>query len=146
MRNSQADGYRALGAGSGYTQAQDAVCILADQFLKVRGERARYFGRGPQDAYVEKELQELVKGYAAGYNQYLQDTPADQRPAPCKGANWVKPISAFDLLAYHLDLSLFDTLIPLLGYVANAQPPQVSAGGRGPQDDGPGVHHRRAPG
>lgn len=151
----QADGYRSLGAGIGYAQAQDAVCILADQFLKVRGERARYFGRGPQDAYVEsdftyrglalrtraeatfaaqsQELQELVKGYAAGYNQYLQDTPADQRPAPCKGANWVKPISAYDLLAYHLDLSLFDTLIPLLGYVANAQPPRVSTGGRGPQ-------------
>nr|WP_205694597.1 penicillin acylase family protein [Corallococcus coralloides] len=36
----QADGYRSLGAGIGYAQAQDAVCILADQFLKVRGERA----------------------------------------------------------------------------------------------------------
>ncbi|MCY1047040.1 penicillin acylase family protein [Corallococcus sp. bb12-1] len=150
----QADGYRSLGAGVGYAQAQDAVCILADQFLKVRAERAKYFGRGPQDAYVESdftyrglalrtraeatfathspELQELVKGYVAGYNQYLKDTPADQRPAPCKGANWVKPISAFDLLAYHLDLSLFDTLIPLLGYVANAQPPQVGGQVRGP--------------
>lgn len=151
----QADGYRSLGAGIGYAQAQDAVCILADQFLKVRGERARYLGRGPQDAYLEsdftyrglalrtraeasfaeqsQELRDLVQGYAAGYNQYLVDVPADQRPAPCKGAAWVKPISAYDLMAYHLDLSLNDTLIPLLGYVGNAQPPSVQAGAHGPR-------------
>ncbi|GMU05471.1 penicillin acylase family protein [Corallococcus caeni] len=148
----EADGYRGLGAGIGYAQAQDAVCILADQFLKVRGERARYLGRGPGDAFLEsdftylglalrtraeasfaeqsQELRDLVQGYAAGYNQYLKDVPADQRPAPCRGAAWVKPISAYDLLAYHLDLSLFDTLVPLLGYVGNAQPPGVEAGGQ----------------
>ncbi|RKH68024.1 penicillin acylase family protein [Corallococcus aberystwythensis] len=151
----QADGYRSLGAGIGYAQAQDAVCILADQFLKVRGERARYLGRGPQDAYLEsdftylglalrtraeaafaeqsQELRDLVQGYAAGYNQYLKDVPADQRPAACRGAAWVKPISAYDLLAYHLDLSLNDTLVPLLGYVGNAQPPSVEAGAQGPR-------------
>ncbi|NRD51986.1 penicillin acylase family protein [Corallococcus exiguus] len=147
----QADGYRSLGAGIGYAQAQDAVCILADQFLKVRGERARYLGRGPQDAFLEsdftylglalrtraeasfaeqsQDLRDLVQGYAAGYNQYLADVPAAQRPEPCRGAAWVKPISAYDLMAYHLDLSLFDTLIPLLGYVGNAQPPSAETGG-----------------
>jgi acyl-homoserine-lactone acylase len=151
----RADGYRGLGAGIGYAQAQDAVCILADQFLKVRGERAKYLGRGPDDAFVEsdftykglalrtraeatfqqqsQELRELVQGYVAGYNQYLADVPAAQRPAPCQGAAWVKPISAYDLLAYHLDLSLFDTLVPLLGYVGNAQPPGVGAGRQGPR-------------
>ncbi|NBD14045.1 penicillin acylase family protein [Corallococcus silvisoli] len=154
----QADGYRGLGAGIGYAQAQDAVCILADQFLKVRGERARYLGRGPQDAFLESdftyrglalraraeatfneqsaEVRELVQGYAAGYNQYLADVPAAQRPEACKGAAWVKPISAYDLLAYHLDLSLFDTLVPLLGYVGNAHPPSGEVGNQAPYSRG----------
>ena len=30
--------------GSGYAYAQDNICILADQILKVRSERAKYFG------------------------------------------------------------------------------------------------------
>ncbi|MFY2558181.1 penicillin acylase family protein [Corallococcus terminator] len=140
-----AEDYRSLGAGIGHVQAEDLVCTLADQFLKVRGERARYFGRGPEGANVESdltyrglalraraeaayarqspELRELVEGFAAGYNHYLEQTPPERLPAPCRGASWVKPITHADLLAYHLDISLLDTLAPLLGYVANAQPP-----------------------
>ncbi|WP_434381581.1 penicillin acylase family protein [Melittangium boletus] len=140
--------YRGLGAGLGYAQAQDTVCILADQFLKVRGERARYLGPGTNDANIDSDLtylglglltraqaaydqqtpavRELVEGFAAGYNHYLQETPPSRLPAPCTGAAWVKPIRGVDLLAYHLDLSMFDSTAPLLGYLAHAQPPGVN--------------------
>jgi acyl-homoserine-lactone acylase len=144
-----AENYRGVGAGLGYAQAQDSVCTLADQILKVRGERASYFGPGAGDAHTNSDLtylglglmaraqatydqqspalKELVEGFADGYNHYLENTPAENLPAPCTGASWVKPIRGVDLLAYHLDLSLLDSLIPLLGYVANAQPPLASA-------------------
>lgn len=39
------------GFGSGYAQAQDNLCTLADAFLTYRGERSRHFGGSAQVAY-----------------------------------------------------------------------------------------------
>nr|WP_262387056.1 penicillin acylase family protein [Streptomyces sp. TRM49041] len=36
--------YADLGFGTGWAQAADQVCVLADGFVTVRGERSRYFG------------------------------------------------------------------------------------------------------
>ena len=36
--------YANLGFGTGWAQAADQVCVLADGFVTVRGERSRYFG------------------------------------------------------------------------------------------------------
>ncbi|WP_063738313.1 MULTISPECIES: penicillin acylase family protein [Streptomyces] len=36
--------YANLGFGTGWAQAADQVCVLADGFLTVNGERSRYFG------------------------------------------------------------------------------------------------------
>lgn len=36
--------YANLGFGTGWAQAADQVCTLADGFLTVNGERSRYFG------------------------------------------------------------------------------------------------------
>ncbi|MFJ8632088.1 penicillin acylase family protein [Streptomyces sp. NPDC093568] len=36
--------YTSLGFGTGWAQAADQVCTLADGFLTVRGERSRFFG------------------------------------------------------------------------------------------------------
>ncbi|WP_146065376.1 penicillin acylase family protein, partial [Streptomyces sp. B226SN101] len=36
--------YAQLGFGTGWAQAADQVCTLADGFLTVRGERSRFFG------------------------------------------------------------------------------------------------------
>ncbi|MFJ2607064.1 penicillin acylase family protein [Streptomyces sp. NPDC087425] len=36
--------YPSLGFGTGWAQAQDAVCDLAEAFITVRGERSRHFG------------------------------------------------------------------------------------------------------
>ncbi|MFD7462556.1 MULTISPECIES: penicillin acylase family protein [unclassified Streptomyces] len=43
--------YAGLGFGTGWAQAADQVCVLADGFVTVRGERSRFFGAdGPSDA------------------------------------------------------------------------------------------------
>ncbi|MEU1273133.1 penicillin acylase family protein [Streptomyces sp. NPDC005799] len=39
-----AEDYPDLGFGTGWAQAADQVCTLADGFVTVRGERSRYFG------------------------------------------------------------------------------------------------------
>ncbi len=39
-----ADDYADLGFGTGWAQAADQVCTLADGFVTVRGERSRFFG------------------------------------------------------------------------------------------------------
>ncbi|KOX11054.1 penicillin amidase [Streptomyces sp. NRRL B-3648] len=40
----RARSYADLGFGTGWAQAADQVCVLADGFVTVRGERSRYFG------------------------------------------------------------------------------------------------------
>ncbi|NKF50878.1 acylase [Shewanella sp. WXL01] len=40
----EADNLESLGFGSGYAQAQDNLCILADNFVKANSERSMYFG------------------------------------------------------------------------------------------------------
>lgn len=40
------------GYGAGYAQAQDNVCIIADEILKARGERARFYGPGDGNANI----------------------------------------------------------------------------------------------
>lgn len=40
----KADNFLGVGYGLAYAYAEDNVCMLADSFLTVRGERSRYFG------------------------------------------------------------------------------------------------------
>lgn len=135
--------------GNGYAFAQDHVCILADQILKVRGERARFLGMGPGSTYAGSDfayrslglharateristqpatLQAMLKGYAAGFNRYIEETPKEQLPAPCTGAKWVRPISDVDLLAYAYSVALTGSSYQVALALAAATPPDVTA-------------------
>ncbi|MFE1293030.1 penicillin acylase family protein [Streptomyces sp. NPDC058751] len=42
----QASDYRGLGLGYGYAAAKDNICLLADAYMTVRGERSRHLGPG----------------------------------------------------------------------------------------------------
>ncbi|MDQ2945648.1 MAG: acylase [Acidobacteriota bacterium] len=143
----QAQDYGSLGFGEGYAQAEDHLCSLADQVVKARGERAKYFGPGKKDEYLRsdigmkaldlvrraadtfnkqpKELRDWYDGYVAGYNQYLAETGKDKIGGWCRGADWVFPITTTDLLAYHqvylLVISGFATQI------ATAEPPHAGS-------------------
>jgi acyl-homoserine-lactone acylase len=46
----RAPGWRELGIGIGYAQAQDALCTLAEAFTTYRGERAQNFGADARPA------------------------------------------------------------------------------------------------
>ncbi len=45
----RAESYADLGFGTGWAQAADQVCVLADGFVTVRGERSRFFGPAGED-------------------------------------------------------------------------------------------------
>src|SRR6185436_2860388 len=45
-----------LGFGDGYAQAEDHLCSIADQVVKVRGERSRYFGAGRSDEHLNNDV------------------------------------------------------------------------------------------
>jgi acyl-homoserine-lactone acylase len=133
-----------LGFGEGYAFAQDHLCSLADQVVKVRGERARYFGPGANNRHlnsdiafralgiyeqarsmlqsVPEEQREMIEGYVAGYNQYLSEVGANGVPGWCRGQEWVFPITAEDLMAYNQ--SVVVTSVNFADMIATATPPK----------------------
>ncbi|BBP83715.1 acyl-homoserine lactone acylase PvdQ [Pseudomonas sp. Pc102] len=118
----QAADERGLGYGIGYAYARDNACLLAEEIVTARGERSRWFGeQGQSSAHLDnlpsdfffawlnqpasvaafrqaqtREVAQLLDGYAAGFNHYLQE--ADARTTPCLGEGWLRPIDADDLL------------------------------------------------
>jgi acyl-homoserine-lactone acylase len=137
-----ADDYGSLGFGQGYAFTQDKGCYLADQIIKVRSERARWFGPGEGNEHVYSDfaylhlhvmdlaethlpqqselIQEIVNGYAAGFNAALA---AGEIGGDCDGQDWVGPITATDLYAYYIDLGLLASSRQVIAAVGSAQPP-----------------------
>ncbi|MEX2301810.1 MAG: penicillin acylase family protein [Bryobacterales bacterium] len=133
-----------LGFGEAYAHAEDHACTLADIIVMVRGERAKYFGRGENNAHLlndigikalrireraaedlrrqPEEIQQWFAGYAAGYNRYLEQTAKDKLPGWCRGADWVFPMTVEDLAAWHRASIL---QMPA-AMVASAQPPATA--------------------
>ncbi|HRE01047.1 MAG TPA: penicillin acylase family protein, partial [Ilumatobacteraceae bacterium] len=121
-----ADDWGSLGFGQGYAFAQDRACTLIDQVIKVRGERAAWFGPGDDDEYVNsdfayrhlglhddaderfanqpEQIAEMVAGYVAGFNAELDE---EGPHGWCEGEPWVQPITTTDLYAYLNDVVLF---------------------------------------
>ncbi|WP_168203118.1 penicillin acylase family protein [Marinobacter fonticola] len=146
-----ADNYGSLGFGQGYAFAEDRFCTLMDQIVKVRSERAKYFGpdddniaeNGPghiasdisylamdvqgraveQVAQLDSNTKAMLSGYVAGFNAYLDETGAANLPGDCAGEPWVSPIADTDLMAYYLDLATLAGTRQLLPALANAKPP-----------------------
>ncbi|HEX5378986.1 MAG TPA: penicillin acylase family protein, partial [Phenylobacterium sp.] len=112
--------YGGVGFGQAYAYLEDNLCLLADKIVTVNGERSKAFGPDATTviaftetknlesdfffkanidvaalrkafAAASPDYQHLVRGYVAGYNRFLKDHPAGQRPVACRDA-WVRPI------------------------------------------------------
>ncbi|MFD5548945.1 penicillin acylase family protein [Streptomyces goshikiensis] len=153
--------YAHLGFGTGWAQAADQVCVLADGFVTVAGERSRWFGADaapdlslssatknlssdlyfkgvresgtvekllatPAPAGPSKDLRELMRGWAAGYNAWLAQNKITD-PA-CKGAGWVRPVSATDVAARGFAVSVLGGQGRGVDGITAAQPPARTAG------------------
>lgn len=140
-----AEDYGSLGYGMGFALARDHICTLADQIVKVRSERAKFFGEGNEERHINSDfgwlglgviaqaethfldlpepLRQAIVGYAAGYNQYLEEVGPDGLPSPCRNQPWVRPVTHIDLLAHYMHLGQFGSGYPFVDFVATAQPP-----------------------
>ena len=113
---------------------------LLDQVVKVRGERARWFGAGEDDVHVNSDfayrhlglwedapqrwagqpelVQDVVVGYVAGFNAAVADGGVD---GWCEGEPWVGPITTQDLYAYVSDLVLLASSRAFIDEIGSTQ-------------------------
>ncbi|MCX4961015.1 penicillin acylase family protein [Streptomyces virginiae] len=157
--------YAHLGFGTGWAQAADQVCVLADGFVTVSGERSRWFGADaapdfslssatknlssdlyfkgvresgtvekllatPAPAGPTKDLEELMRGWAAGYNAWLAQNKITD-PA-CKGAGWVRPVTTADVAARGFAVSVLGGQGRGIDGITAARPPGPAGSPTGP--------------
>ena len=136
--------------GQGFASGEDRTCDLADQVVKIRGERARWFGRGDDDANLNSDIQwrtigiydraiddwadqpaenrELFEAYAAGWNAHLADVGTDGVAGWCQGAEWVRELDPEEVYAYARSIALNASGTRAGAYIATAQPPVAGEG------------------
>jgi acyl-homoserine-lactone acylase len=75
-----------------------------------------------------QDLKELVRGYAAGYNEYLSRTGVDGLPdARCRGQAWVRPITEKDLYLRAMHWNLYRSGGSIIPQIVAAAPPASSS-------------------
>ncbi|MEU9504835.1 acylase [Micromonospora sp. NPDC048170] len=120
--------FASIGFGVGHVQAEDNICVIAEKVVTVNAERSRYFGaasptdanvrsdlffrkaiddgtaerllRGPRDGVhsPSNEIRDQIRGFVAGYNNYLRHTGAANLTDPaCRGKPWVRPLTELDM-------------------------------------------------
>jgi acyl-homoserine-lactone acylase len=135
--------------GQGWASGEDRACDLADQVVKIRGERARWFGAGEDDANVDSDFAwkaigifdlasddwndasdgvvELITAFTAGWNAQLDEVGADGLPGWCAGEEWVRPLEPVEVYAYARSIALQASGGAIAEFIARAQPPQSAA-------------------
>ncbi|MFK7887249.1 MAG: penicillin acylase family protein [Gammaproteobacteria bacterium] len=139
----KADDWGSLGYGYGYAFAGDNLCVLAREVVAANGELSRYFGDSggntnndffyrlvSTDEFIEQALSDIsaqaregIRGFADGYNRYLNETGVDNLAADCRGQAWVQPLDEFDLARVYYKLILRASGGPLSQLIVDARPP-----------------------
>ena len=141
---------RSAAYGVAYSYAQDNVCVAANQFITVAGERSKYLGAGASDsnlksdyyhrlifdeATVEKAFSGVsatttaaIKGYVEGYNRFLADAKPTDFAADCAPGNapasWAKrALTETDYKRHLLSLVTQAGYGAFQSAITDAQPP-----------------------
>jgi acyl-homoserine-lactone acylase len=147
--------HETLSYGVAYAFAQDNVCLTAQQLVTARGQRSLTFGASAtgllgfrqlpneqidffiaahmDDAQLARAwatssvtIQNMVRGYVAGYNRYLTDF-AGRLPAECNGQPWVKPVTVAEFYRLN-EMSMVQASIGAFAdAMLAARPPLASA-------------------
>jgi acyl-homoserine-lactone acylase len=128
----KADDWGSLGYGHGYAFAQDNYCMLMEEIVRASGQSLEQLGEASGDEatdfifallnnnddgqleeqYLSEQpdyVLELVEGYAAGYNRFLNETGVEnlaEGVPNCRNASWVREITAIDLWKYFRRIQL----------------------------------------
>jgi acyl-homoserine-lactone acylase len=148
----EADSWGGVGYGVAYAYAEDNLCLLAEEFATIAGERSRHFGPEgtatlgfdqvdnlSSDVFfrtiiavpilregaktLSPQVIGLLDGYVAGYNRFLKDAGPEGIPAECRGKPWVRPITRDDMLRLNEKQMLLASSLNLAPAIANAAPP-----------------------
>lgn len=149
----KADDFASLGYGVALAYARQNFCLLADQVVTVNGERSMHFGATGQSlvsfvpisnlnsdffyksyldnaalaqAYVgtSQEIKDLLRGYVAGYNDYLAQAPTSGAARnSCDGKPWVRAITEQDFMRLLGDKAVLASGAAFAQAIASAQPP-----------------------
>ncbi|MBU6165849.1 MAG: penicillin acylase family protein [Alphaproteobacteria bacterium] len=151
-----ASDWRGAAYGVAYAYAQDNLCLLAEEYVTVNGERSRHFGPAGKavvafepidnlasDLFFRSQIDiaalrkglarqpraavDLIDGYVAGYNRFLRDAGPQGVPAACRGKPWVRAITRDDMLRLNEKQMLLAGSLPLAAGIANAAPPAAKA-------------------
>ncbi len=115
-----ADDLGSLGFGQGWAAASLHLCEIEDQVVRVRSERAQFFGPGDDGANLDSDFfhlhlgfvgraraamaaaspdaRAMAHGYTVGFDRWLA-LHANEAPTACRGAAWLRPITDEDLAA-----------------------------------------------
>lgn len=144
--------WRGIGYGVAYAYGQDNLCMLAEEFATVAGERSLHFGPEQTSIIGFEPIPNLVAdtffranvdietlrrdfartspaaqaardGYVAGWNRLLRDLGPQGVPEACRGKAWVRPITRDDMLRLGEKQALLSGSLVLAAGVAGAAPP-----------------------
>ena len=121
----KANSWEGLGYGFAHAFASNTICVLAREFVTVRGEQAKYFGATDtninQDAFHrallnQNKLEEYLAygstdskamdlGYVRGYNDYIE-RHRGRMPESCNNASWITPINESDLARINIGVGI----------------------------------------
>ena len=151
-----ADDVGSVAFGAAHAFVEDNLCVIAEEMVNVRAERALTFGDSaanvasdwfhqliidegrveqllddPDSDFPSQTVREAITGYTAGYNHYVTEVAPKEHTDPrCAGEDWaLQPIDEIDLWRYYHSLLLFASQNAIPEAIVNAQPPQ--AGGAG---------------
>jgi acyl-homoserine-lactone acylase len=124
----KADDWGSLGYGYGYAYSQDNFCVTMREIAQAGGRWAELTGsqverdhlwrylNGSKEAFkadffdgLPERDRDLVTGFAAGMNRYLDETGVDNLPEGengCRGEPWVYPFDQLDLMMYLRKIAL----------------------------------------
>ncbi len=140
-----AENLEGLSFGQGWASGEDRTCDLADQMIKLKGERAKWFGPGEDDANILSDLawraigirevaladwekasegvKQLLTAYTDGWNAHLAEVGADGIDDWCAGEDWLVPLEPGDVYAYARSIALQASSGAVSSMIATAHPP-----------------------
>ncbi len=124
----KADNWGSLGYGYGYAYSQDNFCVTMREVAQASGRWAEFTGdsvdrdqlwlfiNGTKEEFrgnfydkLPQRDQDLITGYAAGMNRYLEETGLENLPEGengCRGEPWVYSFDEIELMMYLRKIAL----------------------------------------
>ena len=137
--------------GQGWASGEDRACDLADQVVRVNGERARWFGAGEDDEHLNSDLawraigirdlaardweqaddetRGALTAYTDGWNAQLRAVGIDGITDWCRGAEWVRELEPVEVYAYARSIALLASSGAVAPMIATAEPPGAATEG-----------------